>query len=120
MMYRWPRLQIRSSWGSRRVPPQSNFRNCIAGTKTVSASMMILLFVAILPANGQSNGSWQKRAPLPTARQELATAALDGKVYVMGGYDINLNSTALVEVYDPGTDTWSTIHPLPSATNHNA
>jgi N-acetylneuraminic acid mutarotase len=81
---------------------------------------MVLLVLAAVPANGQSNGSWQNRAPLPTARQELATAAFNGKIYVLAGYDINLNSTALVEVYDPATDTWSTIHPLPAATNHNA
>jgi N-acetylneuraminic acid mutarotase len=89
-------------------------RRCLPGL------LISLLCLAAVTANGQSNGSWQNRAPLPTARQELATAAFNGKIYVLAGYDINLNSTALVEVYDPATDNWSTIHPLPSATNHNA
>jgi N-acetylneuraminic acid mutarotase len=95
-------------------------QECVAGMRPLFAGAIISFVVAAGTANGQSNGSWQNRAPLPTARQELATAAFNGKIYVMGGYDIHLDSTAIVEVYDPGTDTWSTIHPLPSATNHNA
>ena len=71
-------------------------------------------------AAAQSNGFWQFMAPMPTARQELASAALNGKLYTLAGYDRDLHSTALVEVYDPATNTWSTAHPLPSATNHNA
>lgn len=57
---------------------------------------------------------------MPTARQEHASAALGGKLYVLAGIDINLQSTAVVEVYDPAANIWSTIHPLPSATNHNS
>ncbi|MEY2489987.1 MAG: hypothetical protein QOC70_1929 [Verrucomicrobiota bacterium] len=92
----------------------------VDGKKISSARMIILSLLAAVTTNGQSNGSWQDRAPMPTARQEFATAALNGKIYVLAGYDVNVHSTALVEVYDPDTDTWSTVHPLPSATNHNA
>jgi len=71
-----------------------------------------------LPA--QSNGSWQRLAPMPTARQELATAVLNGKIYTMGGYGLDRRSTAVVEVYDPVTNTWASASPLPAATNHSA
>ena len=57
---------------------------------------------------------------MPVFRQELATAVLDGKVYVLGGYDENRRSTATVEVYNPATDTWSFARSLPFAVNHNA
>jgi N-acetylneuraminic acid mutarotase len=57
---------------------------------------------------------------MPTARQELATAALNGKVYVIGGYDSNTISTDIVEVYDPVTNTWATAHPIPFGLNHNS
>jgi N-acetylneuraminic acid mutarotase len=57
---------------------------------------------------------------MPVRRQELATSALNGSVYVLGGYDENGNSTATVEVYNPTTDTWAFLQPLPIAVNHNA
>ena len=50
-----------------------------------------------------SNNQWIERAPMQTARKCCASAALDGKLYVVGGAD-NLNSTlSTVEIYDPLT-----------------
>ena len=57
---------------------------------------------------------------MPVKRQEIATAVLDGKVYVLGGYDEMRRSTATVEVYNPTTDTWAFARPLPVTVNHNA
>jgi N-acetylneuraminic acid mutarotase len=57
---------------------------------------------------------------MPVHRQELATSALNGKIYVLGGYDELRNSTATVEVYNPISDTWAFAHALPYAVNHNA
>ena len=57
---------------------------------------------------------------MPQRRQELATGVLNGKVYVIGGYDENGNSTATVQIYNPTTDTWTSAHSLPYAVNHNA
>ena len=50
---------------------------------------------------------------MPVHRQELATSALNGKIYVLGGYDELRNSTATVEVYNPISDTWTFAHALP-------
>ncbi|TEB06805.1 Intracellular serine protease [Pelotomaculum schinkii] len=48
---------------------------------------------------------YQIRASMPTPRGELAAAAENGKVYVIGGFSNNwcLNT---VEEYNPATDTW--------------
>jgi N-acetylneuraminic acid mutarotase len=77
-----------------------------------------LTFVSAAAA--QDGGSWQTLAPMPTARQELATAALNGKIYVIGGYNSSGMPTNIVEVYDPATDTWSAAHPIPVALHHNS
>jgi len=37
---------------------------------------------------------------MPARRQEIATGALSGRAYVLGGYDKNGNFTATVEVYN--------------------
>lgn len=44
--------------------------------------------------------------------------ALDGKVYVIGGFDGGGAMLASVELYDPATDTWSSAPPLPEAMHH--
>jgi N-acetylneuraminic acid mutarotase len=77
-----------------------------------------LTFVSATAA--QDGGIWQTLAPMPTARQELATAALNGKIYAIGGYDSSGTPTNIVEVYDPATNTWSSAHPIPRALHHNS
>lgn len=89
--------------------------------KLVGALSFLLFFWSFTGlVRGQNGGTWQLLAPMPTARQEVASAVLDGKVYVLGGFDADGFSSALVEVYNPATDTWSSVHPLPSAVNHNS
>ena len=87
-----------------------------------SAPIFGLLFWLIFVSSGQTQngGTWQTRAPMPVSRQELATGVLNGKVYVIGGYDGNGNSTATVQVHNPTRGTWASAHSIPYAVNHNA
>ena len=58
-------------------------------------------------------GRWS-RVPGPTPREHLAAAATGGRIYALGGrtagYDTNV---ALLEVYRPGTRSWSRLPPVP-------
>jgi hypothetical protein len=63
--------------------------------------------------------AWQARTPAPTARQEVASTVLDGKVWVLGGLTASGAST-VVETYDPVADKWTTGPPLPLAVHHEA
>lgn len=63
--------------------------------------------------------SWRTRAPMPTARALAVAAELGGRIVVAGGdadsgYD-SFQPIATVESYDPVTDTWATLPPLPRA-----
>ncbi len=80
------------------------------------------LFWLVLVSTGwtQDGGTWETRAPMPVSRQELASAVLNGKLYVIGGYDTGFRSTTTVQVYNPATDTWALAHPLPYVVNHNS
>src|SRR5262249_32744385 len=51
----------------------------------------------------QADG-WSAKAPMPAGRQQFGAAGADGKVYVVGG----TGSSPTTQIYDPGTDTWST------------
>jgi hypothetical protein len=63
-------------------------------------------------------GSWVRLAPAGQARQEVGVAELDGKIYLIGG--ILAGDTAnTVEAYDPKTDRWSFLAPLPEPLHHS-
>ncbi len=88
---------------------------------TFGLMIIILLLTIVRVATQTGNrGAWTTLAPMPSARQEISTAVLDGKIYVIGGFINSGASTSTVEVYDPQTNTWSSAVPIPIATNHNA
>ena len=89
------------------------------------------LFLITLPASIQSaqaesdRGTWHTAAPMPMKRTEVAAAALDGKIYVVGGFEKpslgNVMKFAImpsVEMYDPATDRWTSKAPLPVGLHH--
>jgi len=57
---------------------------------------------------------------MPIERQELASAVLNGLIYVIGGYDGAGQSTSSVFVYNPQSNSWSTAASLPIVNNHGA
>jgi N-acetylneuraminic acid mutarotase len=66
-----------------------------------------------------SSGGWTSLPPLPAGpRQETGVAALDGKIYVIGGFNVSSAVVATVEVYDPASRTWSTVAPFPRPIHH--
>jgi len=77
--------------------------------------------------------SWKALAPMPTARGAAVAAELGGKIYVIGGASVHpgqkiVGLSATVphralgtnEVYDPETNTWKTLSPMPTSRNHAA
>lgn len=58
---------------------------------------------------------WIPKTPMPTPRTGFGVAEAGGKIYVLGGALAGSGALSdLVEVYDPGTDRWSTGVPLPT------
>ncbi len=64
--------------------------------------------------------TWSTKTPMPTARgggyRFGLTASSNGKLYAIGGFSAQLQSPiAVVEEYDPSTDSWSTMDPMLTA-----
>ncbi len=55
---------------------------------------------------------------LPTPRTEVAVAALEGVIYVAGGFGGDGEASNVVEAYDTRTDRWSVSVQLPAALHH--
>jgi N-acetylneuraminic acid mutarotase len=96
-----------------------------------SAPILIGFFPIVVPVSGESaqlepdQGTWHAAAPMPTKRAEVAAATLDGKIYVVGGFEkpsmgnvMNFAITPAVEMYDPATDRWTSKTPLPIGLHH--
>ena len=61
---------------------------------------------------------WRTLAQAPIPRTEIAGAALDDRILLMGGFVEGGATVSLVEVYLPGEDRWEEGPPLPIALNH--
>jgi hypothetical protein len=64
-----------------------------------------------------ASDSWTRLPDLPSQRNHLAAAAINGKIYVTGGrFDAGSRSplTNVMEIYDPVTNTWTQGQPMPT------
>jgi Common central domain of tyrosinase/Kelch motif len=62
---------------------------------------------------------WKKAAPFPQPDEELYGAAVNGKMYVMGGWDEG-KAAGLNYEYDPATDKWTQKRGMPRSAHHAA
>ncbi len=88
--------------------------------RLLSGAVATAITAAAAPTQPAGAAAWSTRAPLPEARQEVAVAALNGRVYVIGGFRGDLGIASSVDVYDPGGDSWSLAAPLPTPIHHAA
>lgn len=117
--------------------PNSNRSRTLG--RRVWLSTLILLFSGLLcgvssrvtatdvpHAPGETgSGHWMTGAPAPTARTEVAVAALDGLIYVVGGFERpsswriwQSSVSTKVEAYDPTSNRWSSKPDLPIGLHH--
>jgi N-acetylneuraminic acid mutarotase len=63
-----------------------------------------------------ATGTWSTGAPMPTARSGIGAAALDGKIYVIGGegWDKYGGVFRANEAYDPQTNSWEEAPAMPT------
>lgn len=70
-------------------------------------------------ADADPDSPWRDAPPvLGGAVQETATVALDGRIYVLGGFHVTDGVTDAVRVFDTATATWSDGEPLPARIHH--
>jgi N-acetylneuraminic acid mutarotase len=79
----------------------------------------ILLAAAAAPAQAQGlPGTWTLKAPMAAGvRGEVAAVAYQGKLYAIGG-NVAGNAVPRNEVYDPATNSWRELAPMPIARDH--
>lgn len=59
--------------------------------------------------------SWRTiPAPMPSKRGAVTAAAVDGKVYLIGGSDEHFNAVGVVDAFDPQTGNWTISASMPT------
>jgi N-acetylneuraminic acid mutarotase len=64
-----------------------------------------------------SSNTWTSGKPMPTALSLLSATWSGGHLYAIGGVDGNGDHVDTVEAYDPHTDMWQAMAPLPRPTS---
>jgi RNA polymerase sigma factor (sigma-70 family) len=70
------------------------------------------VFLATVEEYDPMADKWTKKSDMPTARCYLSTSVVNGKIYAIGGGDIQLQT---VEEYDPVADKWTKKADMPTA-----
>ncbi|MFQ5598583.1 MAG: Kelch repeat-containing protein [Nitrospiria bacterium] len=60
-------------------------------------------------------GTWQTPSPMKKARSHPGVAVSEGKIYAFGGGGPNFKSLNSSEIYDPATNQWLSVKPMPTA-----
>jgi len=65
-----------------------------------------------------ATNTWTTKTPMPTPRIYFGIAVVENKIYVIGGdsgnWTVGITPTNVNEVYDPATDTWESLTPMPT------
>ena len=87
----------------------------------IVACCLLLAGVVAGPAQSKSPGSegtWSTKAELLTPRYDVGVAALNSKIYVLGGGAPGQTASQLNQEYDPATDRWRERAPIPQGVTH--
>jgi len=74
-----------------------------------------LFIVAFNPVSASElvENSWSAKTSMQYSRSNFGVVTVDGKIYAIGG-NTNMGYVATNECYDPATDMWVTLEPMPT------
>jgi N-acetylneuraminic acid mutarotase len=86
-----------------------------------TSSLLLASAICVALVRSQSaapKGTWSTKAALPTKRFEVGAVTLGGKFYVLAGESNGEQATTLNSEYDPATNRWRELAPIPHVTSH--
>jgi N-acetylneuraminic acid mutarotase len=84
----------------------------------LSGLLVVLSAGALALSEPNPPGTWTVKAPMPSGvRGEVAAVAFNDKLYAVGG-DVDGKAVPRAEEYDPATNLWRVLTPMPVAHDH--
>jgi N-acetylneuraminic acid mutarotase len=95
---------------------------CIGVTRSANGQAPVITSpqdLNVIAANEQFDpvsNTWSTKKAMPTARWNLYTPAVGGKIYAVSGQldTVDCSPLGTIEAYDPATDTWTSLPNWPS------
>ncbi|MEL6287658.1 MAG: kelch repeat-containing protein [Pseudomonadota bacterium] len=88
-------------------------------TTIAIATTTCLLSLLIQPVAVRAETGWTAAAPLPSTRQEIYAATLDGQIYTAGGLAERASTVRDdFNAYDPKSKSWRVLPSLPAGRHH--
>jgi N-acetylneuraminic acid mutarotase len=91
----------------------------VCQSRTAIVAVLASLMVATSALAQMPTSPWKKGAPFPEPDEELYGVAVNGKMYVIGGWGDGKARGVNYE-YDPATDRWTKKAPMPRPAHHAA
>jgi len=85
--------------------------------RTLTAALLAAA-TAASAAGASAPPTWQRAAPLPDPRGEVAAAVVGGEIAVVGGFDRTGLDSARVDAYSAARDAWRRLPNLPAPVDH--
>ena len=91
----------------------------------VTRCVGLVVLLAVVVADAQTQGRFVRLAPLPEVNEEWDSAVANGKLYLFGGNPVAEGGKqgappGLVFEYDPAADRWTKKKNMPQPAHHNA
>src|SRR5437016_2692305 len=74
-------------------------------------TLFALVSLALTGAASSQAGSWGARTPMASPRSSPAGEAINGIVYIAGGW--NSTDTPTLQAYNPAKDSWTNLAAMP-------
>ena len=87
--------------------------------RTAMVAVIASLVLAMAASAQMPTSPWKKGAPFPEPDEERYGVALNGKMYVIGGWDDG-NARGVNYEYNPANDKWTKKQPMPRSAHHAA
>ena len=85
----------------------------------IPSAIVTAAVVAFLAIDLAAQARWTKAAPFPEPDEELYGVAVNGKMYVLGGFGAG-KARGTVYEYDPATNAWTKKQPMARPVHHQA
>ena len=121
-----------NTWATKASMPTARHAFGVAVVFRSDLGYEVLYAIGGMPFGGQTDkvemydpvrDAWETKMPMPSARYSPHVAAVNGKIYAIGGAGVGVDCDPqsgqchTVEEYDPATDTWAVDHKAPIPTN---
>jgi N-acetylneuraminic acid mutarotase len=79
---------------------------------------VLVAAVVVTGSAGAAPFEWDRHAPLPLPRTEVAAAVVGSEIVVVGGFTADGGSASRADAYSPSRDAWRRLPDLPVGVNH--